>query len=499
MEVTPEKPEFLSTPPEQGGPDMQSVSKSKVPDRMSVLSRLTASDEESQYLRLLITVDNIVGITKYMPVQAWFSSAERQRVFLAWKSLFDDQKPVNPEAVMRAMRQQSRPDEFELLDTILMTVLQTEVRDEVVNLVDAMRDAYQCRRFNSMLNSMQQGFHRNMNITELWQTAALDLAGIEENDKFRPYQEQLTDTLQQLFHPDPHKLGIVTQLDEIDTLCGGLEPGNMIVVGGIQGAGKTALELELSSRSLSYYDDVAVFIASLEMPQRDLQNRQLASIAYVDMRRQKDHGKPGNVPLDQDEIDRLVAAAQVLRSWDNRLEVYDQPLDAEGLKRAMRQFALKHRGKRKVAFIDHLGLVGGRHSEIRVNIVNAVKAIKEAQSEHDFCTVPLAQMLKELESPKYKDSFHRPDQSFIAEAGFINQTADTVFCLWRPEMYTPTMFMNGDPTWNTRNRMIGVTGKNRSGASNREIMLGCNMQFYQLYNLREEENYQLRQNGFVTS
>lgn len=487
----------MTFPPfEQGDPSEVATAPAPTaaPDRPALLGRLDSTKEEDQLLHWLVDDPEAVLKLRRFPQTAWFSTPGRHRVLLAWRQLFDRQLPVTADAVYRTMREHARPDEFELVNQTFHAVVNAPITDVPENLVDALRNAAKCRRFSALINESNVGLHRNQSIDDLWARAMTVLAEDEEHENFRPFQDQLDDTLKQILTPDPKKLGMRTGLTQFDDLTGGLKAEKNIVIAGMQGMGKTAMYLEIENRILLRYPDAAVLVLSLEMSQEALQKRKLANFSYVDVRRQEDWSQPGQVPLSQAEIQRLVAAREKMRAFEDRIEIHYRPMDPDEMRATMRKFAYKHRGKRLVVVCDHLGMVrrkGTNDSAVRVGIMNAVQALKDGSTEYGYCAIHLAQMVKELEKKdKYGSTFHKPDQSLIAESGFINQVADSIFCLWRPEVYTPEI-VTETGTFNTKGKLFMVNGKMRDGARDMDPLLGCNMRFYQIYNLEDSHKYQM--------
>lgn len=512
MSEVPKKPMFLTGPPDRqpvakAEPTPQDVaaavapvmkaSSTAMPDRPQMLQRLESTMEELQLLHLLVhDTDAVLLKLPQMPRSSWFPTPHHQRLYLGWKALYESGLPVTPDAVVRTLREQARPDELDVLQVAFERVMQVQVTDAPENLAVAVRNAAQARRFHGMLNALNQGFHQNQPMEELWERAGAELAQAEDHESFRPFQEQLLLTLENILRPDLSQLGLLTKLDQIDIMCGGLEPSQMYTFAGMSGSGKTALYLEIVMRLMVAYPDVAVCILSLEMPQRSLQQRQIANLSYVSVRRMRDHAKPGQVPLTEAEAERIGEAVSRMQEWGDRLEMHFRSATCDDMRDIARKFALKHRGKRKVFIADHLGLVTGKSNDIRANTIEAVKTMKAISTDHDYATIPLVQMVKELESKRlYASTYHRPDQSFIAESGFIQQTADVILCTWRPEAYTAEMEIELDGVthhnFETKNKMILVSGKNREGAPNQQLLMGCHMEFMQIYNIGEQQKYNL--------
>jgi replicative DNA helicase len=480
-------PPFQAGEPGEGAAGLPST---PLPDRPVVLKRLDSDKEENQLLHLLVDDPEAVLRLRRFPQTSWFSSAGRHRVHLAWRQLFDRQLPITADAVYRTMHEHARPDEFGLVEQTFQAVLNAPITDKPENLVIALRDAARCRRFSALINESNVGLHRNQSIDELWGRAMQVLADDEEHENFRPFQEQLDDTLAQVLTPDPRRVGMLTGLKQFDALTGGIKSEKNIVIAGMQGMGKTAVYLEIESRILFSYPDAAVLVLSLEMSQEALQKRKLANLSYVDVRRQEDWSQPGQTPLSQAEATRLRAARERMRSWEDRIEIHYRPMDPQEMLATMRKFAFKHRGKRLIVICDHLGMVRRKAgSDVRVGIMNAVQALKDGSTEYGYCAIHLAQMVKELENKaKHGASFHKPDQSMIAESGFINQVADSVFSLWRPEVYTPEIITESG-AFDTKGKLFFINGKMRDGARNEDPLLGCNMRFYQIYNLEDAHKY----------
>ena len=490
------EPEFMTGPPDAVAALIPSV---PAPDKISLLRRLDCAGEELQLLRLLVDDPEVVMQMRQLPKSLWFTSPGRQRVLLAWRDLFNQQMPVTRDAVHRKMMEQSRPDEFELVEEALLAVLRVQVSDAPENLARALREAAKCRRFSALINQSNVGLQRNESIEVLWERAMLVLAEDEEHEAFQPFQEALDETLQQVLYPDPTKLGLLTGLHQFDALTGGLKAEKNIVIAGMQGMGKTAMYLELESRVLFKYPDAAVLVLSLEMSQEALQKRKLANLSYVDVNRQEGHAQPGQVPLSNAEHERLVAARERMREWDDRIEIHYRPMGPEEMMSTMRKFAMKHKDRRKIVVCDHLGMVrrGKNKDDVRVGIMNAVQVIKDATTEYGYTGIHLAQMVKELENKaKHGSNHHKPDASLIAESGFINQVADAVFCLWRPEIYTKEIMQADGESFETAGKLFLVNGKMRDGSRQQDPLLGCNMRFYQIYNLEDAPRYHLGMQGF---
>ena len=217
--------------------------------------------------------------------------------------------------------------------------------------------------------------------------------------------------------------GISTGFRAIDNRIGGLEPGTLTVIAGRPGMGKSVLGLMWALAAAR--TGVPVLLISLEMSSRELGRRVLATAAEVPVTAMK-YGR-----INADQASRLVVARRELRGLPLKID------DAAGLTAAQiagRARSLKRKGLGLVV-IDHLHIVRPDDLDSKQGATWAVGRISGALKRlAKDCGVPvllLAQLNRGVEGRDDK----RPGLGDLRQAGDIEQDADAVGFVYRPECY----------------------------------------------------------------
>ena len=226
---------------------------------------------------------------------------------------------------------------------------------------------------------------------------------------------------------DPSKRikGISTGFTKLDEMTGGLHKGELIILAARPSMGKTALALNIASHvALKLGQTVAVF--SLEMSNESLLTRLLCASAYVDSQR----FRAGY--LNQDERRKLQKAA---------MEMVQAPLyvdDSAGVN-LMDMHAKLRRLQQSgpplgLVIVDYLQLMSGRgRFENRNAEVSAIsRGMKLLAKELNVPMLVLSQLSR---APETRQGDHRPQLSDLRESGSIEQDADLVGFIFRPEIY----------------------------------------------------------------
>ncbi|VVO30625.1 replicative DNA helicase [Pseudomonas fluorescens] len=212
--------------------------------------------------------------------------------------------------------------------------------------------------------------------------------------------------------------GLSTGLKDLDELVRGLRPGNMIVVGGLTGSGKTILGLQIAQHVTCKLGGAGLAF-SMEMTKEELITRGIASIGAVNLSA-LDSGD-----LSDDDWPRITSAVSVLN--DAKLYVNDQA----GMTVA-RIRSIAHQCRRReglnILLIDYIQLISAESSSNRSLEVGKIStALKNLAKELKIPVVVLAQL--------NRGSTNRPDKrprpSDIRDSGQIEQDADVVILVHR--------------------------------------------------------------------
>ncbi len=173
-------------------------------------------------------------------------------------------------------------------------------------------------------------------------------------------------------------------------------------------------------------EKVPVFFVSLEQSKLELAERILCSQARVDSHRLR------RGTLTGEDMEKLIQAGSVLRS--SRLFIDDTP--AQGMLRiAANARRLKRQHDIKIVMIDYLQLIepDNRRDPRHEQVAQISRRLKFLAKELEIPVIALAQVNRASEDRQD----HRPRLSDLRESGSIEQDADAVYMLHRPDRYEP--------------------------------------------------------------
>jgi replicative DNA helicase len=222
--------------------------------------------------------------------------------------------------------------------------------------------------------------------------------------------------------------GLTTGFLDLDQILCGLNAGDLLVLAARPSMGKTALALNMIEHAAlsrpAWLDRPPVVLHfTLEMGQQQVVARMLCSLARVEAHRLR----TGRIP--PDDHHRLQEAAAEL----SRTSIFVD--DASSLTMmAMRSRARRQKAKTGLDLIvvDYLQLVSFPKSESRQQeISNISRSLKALARELEVPVLALAQLSRQVELREDK----RPQLADLRESGSIEQDADVVLLLYRPEYY----------------------------------------------------------------
>ena len=243
---------------------------------------------------------------------------------------------------------------------------------------------------------------------------------------------------EEAFKRESHVVGVTSGMRDIDNMLGGLHRSDLLILAGRPAMGKTALATNMAFNAAKAYrkftDDAGneieeggkVLFFSLEMSAEQLAGRILSGEAKVS----GDKMRRGEI--NQEDFNRVAIAAQEL----SRVPLYidDTPaLSITGLRQRARRVK-RQRGLHMIV-IDYLQLLVGppdKKMDNRVQEVSEItRGLKTLAKELDIPVIALSQLSRQVESREDK----RPMLSDLRESGSIEQDADVVSFVYRPEYY----------------------------------------------------------------
>jgi replicative DNA helicase len=215
--------------------------------------------------------------------------------------------------------------------------------------------------------------------------------------------------------------GTPSGLADLDKRLGNFQPGALYVLAARPGLGKTSLALTIALNAARAGKRVAVF--SLEMPTARITNRLLAQQSGLDVQL-LDTGKVGEA-----DWPKLTAAIEALEHLPIYLD--DTPaITSIQLKAKLRRLHLSV-GKPDLVVVDYLQLMrAGAKTENRTQEVGYIsRALKALSKELSVPIIAAAQLNRDVE----KRASSRPQLSDLRESGDLEQDADVVMFLHKPD------------------------------------------------------------------
>lgn len=218
--------------------------------------------------------------------------------------------------------------------------------------------------------------------------------------------------------------GVPSGLVDLDELTSGFQPGELIVIAGRPGMGKTALALTIArNAAVDYHHPVGIF--SLEMANHQLALRLLCAEARVDSHLVR----TGKLPKKQWQNLSL----SVGKLAEASIHLDDTPaISVLELRAKARRAKAEH--DIDLLLVDYLQLMQGpKGMESRQQEISTIsRSMKALAKELDIPVIALSQLSRAVE----QRTEHRPQLSDLRESGAIEQDADVVLFLYRQWIYS---------------------------------------------------------------
>jgi replicative DNA helicase len=266
------------------------------------------------------------------------------------------------------------------------------------------------------------------------------------------------------------RTAVPTGLSALDTeFAGGWRGPDLIVVGARASMGKT--QHALSFAKAASRSGVDVLFVTIEMVSTQLINRYLLE----DERISSHNLRTGQMSQEEwNAIDRQVGAM-----WDMKLHIADSPniRRLANIKSEARR--LHRKGEIKLLIIDYLQLIttGSAFQSRHLEIGYITKELKNLAKE---LNIPII-LLSQLSRPQKGDKGSEPVLNDLKESGEIENDADIVLFIHKPDYYDPQAVDKAGTPWNGRGKLI--IAKYREGARNQFILFHHDRRYKKIYDV----------------
>lgn len=308
----------------------------------------------------------------------------------------------------------------------------------------------------------EQCYDPTMNTESLLDKAQqeiLEVTNYLQKKNYTHIKDEVRDTMEYVesIHERHEKgatvFGVPSGYDELDALTGGFQKSELIIIAGRPSHGKTALALNFArNAAVDHGKNIGIF--SIEMSNRELALRFICLESKVDISKLK----TGRLP----ESDWAKIAKQTPRLMSSKINVViddSSPLSLLELRsKARRMKALQNIDMIMVDYLQLMEVSNKGNLDRHLEIAYITRGLKQLSKELDIPVVALSQLSRKVEERAGKEK--RPQLSDLRESGAIEQDADVVIFINRPEVY----ISKDDPKFHEVQGLAEViVGKQRNG------------------------------------
>lgn len=389
-----------------------------------------------------------------------FYLPEHREIFSAIISLFEEGKPIDIYTVTEALRARGSlkqiGGEYYLitLSNLVATAAHIEYHARIVLQKYVKRQLIQISG-----QIIEKSYDETVDVLDLLDNAEQELFKVSQGSLKRgsaKIASVVTDVKAQLEQLAKQEglSGISTGFPSIDDYTSGWQDGELIIIAARPGMGKTAFVLSMA-RNMAVDHKVPVAIFNLEMTSDQLIKR-LFSIETEIPAEKFRSGKLTDMEwnLLNNKMDKI-ADAPIYINDSSMLSIFDLRAQARRMKS---QYDIG------IIIIDYLQLMtaqtnnksGNREQEISTISRN----LKSLSKELNIPVIALSQLSRKVEERSDKSGHKRPQLSDLRESGAIEQDADIVSFIYRPEYYNVELWEDDTPT---QNQAEFIIAKHRNG------------------------------------
>lgn len=386
-----------------------------------------------------------------------FYDPKNQFIFEAATALFTRSNPVDLLAVVQYLRSTGKLEKAGGTTYINELTFSIGSSSNIEYHARIVVEKFIQRKLISITAELNQlAYQEQLDIFELLDKSEQKLFELSETNLRRDYLPmqdlvgRVLSRLEQLKDQKEGLTGITSGFPALDSYTSGWQNSDLIIIAARPGMGKTAFVLSVA-RNAAFQQNAAVAIFSLEMSATQLVQRLMFAEAEIDANK----GRTGK--LEPHEWIQLNERLNTLAK--TKIFIDDTPgLSILELRAKCRRLKVEH--NIQMIIIDYLQLMNSdafKRFSREQEIAGISRALKELAKELDVPVIALSQLSREVEK---RGSDKRPMLSDLRESGSIEQDADMVMFLYRPEYYGLQTFEDGSPTAGVGEVIIG---KQRSG------------------------------------
>ncbi|MCH3924371.1 MAG: replicative DNA helicase [Bacteroidales bacterium] len=434
--------------------------------------------EESVLGALLLDQDAVTNTIDTIKPE-YFYKLDNQEIFNAILILFREGSPIDVISVTEKLKKLGKLDEVGGTYKIATLTSRVTSAAHVEYYVRLLTEKYiQRELIRVSTETLKEAYDETTDVVELLdktESRFLDINEQNFNSDSHNMQSLLFDSIKEietLQNSDIKTTGLETGFVELDRNVGGFQKGTLIILAARPAMGKTAFAMSMArNMAVDFHKPVAFF--SLEMTASELMMRLISSETEI----QGDKLKRGDA-LSMEELERIKEKTRGL--GESPLYIDDNPgLSIFELRAKCRR--MKQKYDIQMVFIDYLQLMSGGEAKRNDNREQEIsfisRQLKGLSKELGIPILAMSQLSREVEK---RGGSKEPVLSDLRESGAIEQDADIVMFIHRPEYYN----IVDDEYGSTQGIAYINVAKNRSGALSKS-RLGFMSNYVKFYNINQ--------------
>ncbi|MBL7856566.1 MAG: replicative DNA helicase [Cyclobacteriaceae bacterium] len=416
-----------------------------------------ALDLEDAVLGALMLEKNALNaVVEFLKPEHFYSDAHKE-IYTAIIDLFKASEPVDMRTVVNQLRKNGK---IELIGGAYYIAELTAKVSSAANIEYHARVIIEMAIKRNLIEIASQIHHDayedTTDVFELLDKTEQSVFEISDSNLRKNYDNMrnlMSRAIQELQMLKEHKdglTGVPSGFTALDRMTSGWQKSDLVIIAARPGMGKTAFVVSaLRNAAVDFKIPVAIF--SLEMASVQLVNRMISAEAELE----GEKIKKGN--LAEHEWAQLVHKTGRLSSAP--IFIDDTPaLSILELRAKCRRLKAEHNVQ--LIVIDYLQLMRGEQGGNREQEIASIsRALKGIAKELNVPVLALSQLSRGVET---RGGDKKPQLSDLRESGSIEQDADIVMFLYRPEYYKITVDEEGMPTQGMGEVIIA---KHRNGST----------------------------------
>ncbi|MBK5285173.1 MAG: replicative DNA helicase [Bacteroidia bacterium] len=413
--------------------------------------------EEAVLGALMLEKNALTSVIDILPPDCFYKDAHRI-IYGAIRRLFEKSQPIDLLTVSAELRQSG---ELELIGGPYYLTQLTRPVASAANIEYHARIVLQKHIQRELIRisgeTLRDAYNETSDVFDLLDRAEQNLFDVAQGNiqgKYREMSDLVSESIKQIEHARRQEsgvTGVASGFSELDKVTSGWQKSDLVIIAARPGMGKTAFVLSLA-RNAAVLAKKPVAIFSLEMSAVQLAHRLISAETELSADKLRKGALKDHEWEQLNSLVKNISEAPLYIDDTPALSIFD-------LRSKCRRLKVQHNVE--LIIVDYIQLMrseidsrsGNREQEISL----ISRSLKSIAKELNVPVIAISQLNRSVEARLTK----KPMLSDLRESGAIEQDADMVLFIYRPEYYNLTQDEEGNPTAGVAEIIIA---KHRNGA-----------------------------------